>query len=85
MLFQITSPANNERGPRYMEKAFAAIHQAKPRHAVTLVYGAKLWELSANTQGAIFTLLLRKSDDRGGGDFRDATFETDPEPPTAWH
>ncbi len=41
--------------------------------------GAKLWEWSANTQGAIFTLLLRKSDDRGGGDFREATFETDPE------
>ncbi len=40
--------------------------------------GAKLWEWSANTQGAIFTLLLRKSDDRGGGDFREATFETDP-------
>ena len=41
--------------------------------------GAKLWEWSANTQGAIFTLLLRKSDDRGGGDFPEATLETDPE------
>lgn len=40
--------------------------------------GSKLWEWSANTQGAIFTLLLRKSDDGGGGDFREATFETDP-------
>lgn len=40
--------------------------------------GAKLWEWSANTQGAIFTLLLRKSDEGGGGDFHEATFETDP-------
>jgi hypothetical protein len=31
--------------------------------------GAKLWEWSANTQGSIFTLLLRKSDEGGGGDF----------------
>jgi len=31
--------------------------------------GAKLWEWAANTQGAIFTLLLRKSDQTGGGDF----------------
>ena len=41
MLFQIIAPANNERGPRYAEKAFAALHQAKPRHAVTLVYGVR--------------------------------------------
>jgi hypothetical protein len=27
--------------------------------------GAKLWEWAANTQGAIFTLLLRKSDEGG--------------------
>ena len=31
--------------------------------------GAKLWEWAANTQGAIFSLLLRKSDEGGGGDF----------------
>ena len=31
--------------------------------------GAKLWEWAANKQGAIFTLLLRKSDEGGGGDF----------------
>lgn len=31
--------------------------------------GAKLWEWAANPQGAIFTLLLRKSDGTGGGDF----------------
>ena len=41
MLFQIIAPASNERGPRYAEKAFAAIHQAKPRHTVTLVYGVR--------------------------------------------
>ena len=41
MFFQIIAPANNERGPRYAEKAFAALHQAKPRHAVTLVYGVR--------------------------------------------
>ena len=31
--------------------------------------GAKLWEWAANPQGAIFCLLLRKSDEGGGGDF----------------
>jgi len=31
--------------------------------------GAKLWEWAANNQGSIFTLLLRKSDEGGGGDF----------------
>jgi hypothetical protein len=31
--------------------------------------GAKLWEWAANPQGAIFTLLLRKSDKGGGGDY----------------
>lgn len=30
--------------------------------------GAKLWEWAANPQGAIFTLLLRKSNQLGGGD-----------------
>lgn len=30
--------------------------------------GAKLWEWAANPQGAIFVLLLRKSDGTGGGD-----------------
>ena len=40
--------------------------------------GAKLFEWAANPQGAVFTLLLRKSDDSGGGDFHDVTFETDP-------
>ena len=31
--------------------------------------GAKFWEWAANNEGAIFTLLLRKSDEGGGGDF----------------
>jgi hypothetical protein len=31
--------------------------------------GAKLWEWAANPHGSIFTLLLRKSDEGGGGDF----------------
>ncbi len=31
--------------------------------------GAKLWEWAANPQGAIFTLLLRKSSASGGGDY----------------
>ena len=39
--------------------------------------GAKLWEWAANSQGAVLTLLLRKSDEGGGGDFKDATYETD--------
>lgn len=33
--------------------------------------GAKLWEWAANSYGAIFTLLLRKSSATGGGDFHD--------------
>ncbi|MCA9037161.1 MAG: hypothetical protein KDA91_18620 [Planctomycetaceae bacterium] len=31
--------------------------------------GAKLWEWAVNRQGAIFTLLLRKSTGSGGGDY----------------
>lgn len=31
--------------------------------------GAKLWEWAASPQGAIFTLLLRKSTGSGGGDY----------------
>lgn len=33
--------------------------------------GAKLLEWAANPQGAVFTLLLRKSSQTGGGDYRD--------------
>lgn len=36
-----TAPADNERGPRYMEKALAAIHQAlSPGQSVTLSYAS---------------------------------------------
>lgn len=31
--------------------------------------GAKLWEWAVNSQGAIFTLLLRQSSESGGGDY----------------
>ncbi len=41
MLTLIAAPANNERGPRYMEKALASIHQSGlRRRSLTLVYGA---------------------------------------------
>jgi hypothetical protein len=37
----IAAPANNERGPRYMEKALAAIHQTNAQQPpFTLVYGS---------------------------------------------
>jgi hypothetical protein len=32
-------------------------------------HGAKLWEWAANTSGAVATILLRKSDEAGGGDY----------------
>ena len=48
VLFLLTVPANNTRGPRYMEKALAAIHQARLRHAVTLSYA------SSETQVGLF-------------------------------
>ena len=41
VLFLITVPANNTRGPRYMEKALAAIHQARLRHPVCFFYGTQ--------------------------------------------
>ncbi|MDP1798585.1 MAG: hypothetical protein Q8K78_13920 [Planctomycetaceae bacterium] len=35
-----TAPADNERGPRYMEQALAAIHAAlHPGEAVTFAFG----------------------------------------------
>ena len=39
MLKSLTTPADNERGPRYMEKALAAIHQTlKPQQSFTLAF-----------------------------------------------
>ncbi len=41
MLTAIAAPADNERGPRYMERALAAIHEARLRRApITLLYGS---------------------------------------------
>ena len=41
--------------------------------------GPRLWEWAVNPHGAVFTLLLRRSDDSGNcGDVNDVTFETDP-------
>lgn len=40
MLTTISVPADNERGPRYMERAFAAIHEARWHRApLVFVYG----------------------------------------------
>ena len=39
--------------------------------------GAKFLEWTANRHGAIFTLLLRKSDEYGGGDIHQPTYELD--------
>ena len=42
MLKLLTAPVTNDRGPRYMERALAAIHQASCEHEpVTLMYAAK--------------------------------------------
>lgn len=40
MLFLLTVPTNNERGPRYMEKALASIHQARLRREIGLIFGS---------------------------------------------
>ena len=42
MRYLWTAPADNERGPRYMEKALAAIHQAlNPGQTVTFSFGSR--------------------------------------------
>jgi len=47
--------------------------------------GAKLWEWAANPQGSIFTLLLRKSTQSGGGDYgtKPTTVAVDGDDPTS--
>lgn len=51
----LTAPATNDRGPRYMERALAAIHQANhTRQSLTLEYGLN---------GERIGLFLRCSDD----------------------
>jgi hypothetical protein len=54
-----------------MGQYFAAINTDKKEFVCPWCIGggAKLWEWAANPSGAIFTLLLRKSDEGGGGDF----------------
>jgi hypothetical protein len=54
-----------------MGQYFKAVNLDKKEYVCPwcLSGGAKLWEWSANTQGSIFTLLLRKSSEGGGGDF----------------
>lgn len=42
MLISLAAPATNERGPRYMEKALAAIHQANHlRQPMSLEFGTQ--------------------------------------------
>jgi hypothetical protein len=54
-----------------MGQYFAAVNLDKKEYVCPWCIGgvAKLWEWAANPWGAIFTLLLRKSDEGGGGDF----------------
>jgi len=54
-----------------MGQYFAAVNTDKKEFVCPWCVGgvAKLWEWAANPWGAIFTLLLRKSDEGGGGDF----------------
>ena len=54
-----------------MGQYFAAVNTDKKEYVCPWCIGgvAKLWEWAANPWGAIFTLLLRKSDEGGGGDY----------------
>ena len=63
--------------PVLMGQYFKAVNKNKKEFVCPYCLGgiAKLWEWAANPWGAIFVLLLRKSDGGGGGDFHGATFE----------
>lgn len=54
-----------------MGQYFAAVNTDKKEFVCPWCVGgvAKLWEWAANPWGAVFTLLLRKSDEGGGGDY----------------
>ena len=54
-----------------MGQYFAAVNTDKREFVCPWCIGgvAKLWEWAANRWGAIFTVLLRKSDEGGGGDY----------------
>jgi hypothetical protein len=58
-----------------MGQYFAAVNTDKKEFVCPWCIGgvAKLWEWAANPWGAIFCLLLRKSDGTGGGDFDSGT------------
>ena len=67
--------------PFAMGQYFKAVNVSK-REVVCpwcLGGGAKLLEWACNTQGAIFTLLLRRSNESGGGDIKEETFESNPD------
>jgi hypothetical protein len=54
-----------------MGQYFKAVNLDKKEYVCPwcVVGGAKLWEWAANSYGAVFALLLRKSDEGGGGDY----------------
>jgi len=54
-----------------MGQYFAAVNTDRKEFVCPWCVGevAKLWEWAANPHGSIFTLLLRKSDQGGGGDY----------------
>ncbi len=54
-----------------MGQYFAAVNTDKKEFICPWCIGgvAKLWEWAANPWGSIFTVLLRKSDEGGGGDY----------------
>ncbi len=62
-----------------MGQYFKAVNISKKEYVCPWCVGqvAKLWEWSANPHGSIFTLLLRKSSEGGGGDFHGPTYEQD--------
>lgn len=54
-----------------MGQYFVAVNKTKKEFICPWCVGgvAKLWEWAANPWGSLFTILLRKSDASGGGDF----------------
>lgn len=66
--------------PLFMGQYFKAVNLDRHEYVCPwcLGGGAKFWEWAANPQGAIFTLLLRKSNDTGGGDIPRHHFVADP-------
>jgi len=60
-----------------MGQYFKAVNLKKREYVCPWCIGglAKLYEWSANPQGAIFPLLLRRSTQAGGGDYQGPTYE----------